>query len=56
MFLGTLTAQMVVDSWHDRQEKKIKEASEKPREWQNKVLLEQIGRIRLVAVFSHDAD
>lgn len=46
VFLGTLTSQLTIDSWHTHQEGIAKEAAEKLRVEQEKVRLEQGERIR----------
>ena len=46
VFMGTLASQLIIDSWHTRQEGIAKEAAEKLRTEQEKVRIEQGERIR----------
>lgn len=46
VFLGTLAAQLTLDSWHTHQQQLAQQAAEKLRAEQEKVRLEQAGRIR----------
>lgn len=46
VFLGTVTAQITVDSWHQFQEKKEKEQAQKQLYQLEKARLEQADRIR----------
>lgn len=56
VFLGTLTSQFAIDTWHKYQENIAKSAADKQQAEQNKARLEQGERIRAMILQSRQGN
>lgn len=56
VFLGSLGARIVADTWHSRQEESAKQVAEQRHAEQEKARRQQGERIRLLLLKGHQAD